>query len=231
MPPSANSGGFISFSIPLRVTLSLGDAAGPQAPQAVAATAVMPAVPAVPTTVAFPTEELTVTVDQDYSDREGYDPDFLGISIPLPAISDQMEAVTSNVSDSALKHNDPHELTYYHYSVYMNKRRRTAWFSAANVDGDSRPDIGKRPTDRWYVDTRISASDQLSQTAFEPGIDRGHLTRRLYYLCLYEVGRHSYLRVCPVDCPAHHLHLVTSFDCRVVNKRFEFGNFTLDDGQ
>ena len=178
LPPSANSGGFISFSIPLRVTLSLGDAAGPQAPQAVAATAVMPAVPAVPTTVAFPIEELTVTVDQDYSDREGYDPDFLGISIPLPAISDQMEAVTSNVSDSALKHNDPHELTYYHYSVYMNKRRRTAWFSAANVDGDSRPDIGKRPTDRWYVDTRISASDQLSQTAFEPGIDRGHLTRR-----------------------------------------------------
>ena len=60
----------------------------------------------------------------------------------------------------------------------MNKRRRTAWFSAANVDGDHRPDIGKRRGDRWYTDPRILKSEQIGQEAFERGIDRGHLTRR-----------------------------------------------------
>jgi endonuclease G len=60
----------------------------------------------------------------------------------------------------------------------MNKRRRTAWFSAANIDGLQRPKIGKRAGDRWYRDPRIQKSEQLGQEAFEPGIDRGHLTRR-----------------------------------------------------
>jgi endonuclease G len=60
----------------------------------------------------------------------------------------------------------------------MNKRRRTAWFSAANIDGDHRPNIGKRQGDRWYRDPRIDESEQLGQEAFESGIDRGHLTRR-----------------------------------------------------
>jgi endonuclease G len=60
----------------------------------------------------------------------------------------------------------------------LNKRRRTAWFSAANVDGDQRPNIGKRQGDRWYTDPRILKSEQLGQEAFEPGIDRSHLTRR-----------------------------------------------------
>jgi endonuclease G len=77
-----------------------------------------------------------------------------------------------------VRHGNPFELAYYHYSVYMNGPRRTAWFSAANVDGDRRPDIGKRQGDRWYVDTRIAKDEQLGQDAFEPGIDRGHLTRR-----------------------------------------------------
>ena len=122
--------------------------------------------------------EITVTIDQDYRDRQGYDRKFLDIDIPLPRIAEVMRQETSQVTTSSVKHNDPYELTYYHYSVYMNKRRRTAWFSAANVDGKNRPSIGGRPTDRWYVDPRIPSSDQLTQEAFEPGIDRGHLTRR-----------------------------------------------------
>ena len=89
-----------------------------------------------------------------------------------------MKADTARVRADAVRHSDAFELTYYHYSVYMNKRRRTAWFSAANVDGDLRPNIGKRAGDRWYVDPRILKSEQLGQEAFEHGIDRGHLTRR-----------------------------------------------------
>jgi endonuclease G len=126
-----------------------------------------------------PQAEEAIVVDPDYSNRPGYDPSFLEIiGVPLPSISKAMEKDTARVRSDAQKNGDPFELAYYHYSVYMNKLRRTAWFSAANVDGDHRPDIGKRRGDRWYTDPRILRSEQIGQEAFEPGIDRGHLTRR-----------------------------------------------------
>ena len=126
-----------------------------------------------------PQAEEAIVVDPDYSNRPGYDPSFLEtIDVPLPRVSKAMEQDTARVRSDAQKNGDPFELAYYHYSVYMNKRRRTAWFSAANVDGDHRPDIGKRRGDRWYTDPRILRSEQIGQEAFEPGIDRGHLTRR-----------------------------------------------------
>jgi DNA/RNA endonuclease G (NUC1)/S1-C subfamily serine protease len=120
-----------------------------------------------------------VIVDQDYSDRQGYDPDFLdGLHVPLPGLSATMKKATVEVPIQHRKHGDPYELAYHHYSVSMNLARRTAWFSAANIDGKQRPPIGKREGDRWYVDTRIPKTAQLTQKAFEHGIDRGHLTRR-----------------------------------------------------
>jgi endonuclease G len=130
-------------------------------------------------TSAPPQAEEAVVVDPDYGNRPGYDPSFLEtIDVPLPRVSKAMEQETARVQSDAQKNGDPFELAYYHYSVYMNKRRRTAWFSAANVDGDRRPDIGKRRGDRWYTDPRILRSEQIGQEAFERGIDRGHLTRR-----------------------------------------------------
>jgi len=124
-------------------------------------------------------DEEAVIVDQDYRDRQGYDPHFLNdIVVPLPAITKEMERDTALVGSHARRNGDPYELAYYHYSVYMNKSRRTAWFSAANVDGDQRPNIGKRQGDRWYTDPRILKSEQLGRETFEHGIDRGHLTRR-----------------------------------------------------
>ena len=128
---------------------------------------------------ALPPAEEAIVIDPDYSNRPGYDPSFLEtINVPLPRVSKAMEQDTARVRADSQKNGDPFELAYYHYSVYMNKRRRTAWFSAANVDGDQRPDIGKRRGDRWYTDPRILRSEQIGQEAFEPGIDRGHLTRR-----------------------------------------------------
>ena len=130
-------------------------------------------------TAAPPQVEEAVVVDPDYDNRPGYESSFLEtIDVPLPRVSKAMEQDTARVRSDAQKNGDPFELTYYHYSVYMNKRRRTAWFSAANVDGDHRPDIGKRRGDRWFTDPRILRSEQIGQEAFEPGIDRGHLTRR-----------------------------------------------------
>jgi endonuclease G, mitochondrial len=162
-----SAGETATWTIPIHVSVSIG--------QPMERTPVAPA--ASPAESEFVEEG--VVVDQDYSTRPGYDPDFLeGLAVPLPAISDKMKDDTAQVPAEARTHGDPFELAYYHYSVYMNKLRRTAWFSAANVDGDQRPAIGKRQGDRWYRDTRILKSEQLGQEAFEPGIDRGHLTRR-----------------------------------------------------
>jgi endonuclease G, mitochondrial len=168
--PMSHTSHACTWTIPIQVSISLG---APAEAGAVSVTA-----PGLRPVAALEAEE-GVVVDQDYSTRPGYDPNFLdGVSVPLPAISKAMEADTAQVAVPNRAHDDPFELAYYHYSVYMNKKRRTAWFSAANVDGDERPDIGKRAGDRWYRDTRILKSEQLGQEAFEPGIDRGHLTRR-----------------------------------------------------
>jgi endonuclease G, mitochondrial len=168
--PAANvstSTSSATWTIPIHIAVSIG--AAQQAVQR-----------ATPAPIEAETAEEGVVVDQDYSTRPGYDPNFLdGVTVPLPKLTtESMEQDTAQVRTDARKHNDPFELAYYHYSVYVNKKRRTAWFSAANVDGDHRPDIGTRSGDRWYRDTRIQKTEQLGQEAFESGIDRGHLTRR-----------------------------------------------------
>jgi endonuclease G, mitochondrial len=160
------------WTIPLQVSVAIGRPSEPLPPAADTLVQQM-------LTQVVEAAEEAVVVDQDYSDRPGYDPNFLeNVAVPLPRVSEAMQQDTAQVRADARKNGDPFELAYYHYSVYMNKRRRTAWFSAANVDGDQRPDIGKRQGDRWYTDPRILKSEQLGQDAFEPGIDRGHLTRR-----------------------------------------------------
>ena len=171
--PSAAEESESTWIVPLRVIVSVGTPSRP--------TPIVRGVGAVGDQMAAAGVEAeeAVVVNQDYSDRPGYDPNFLDtLKVPLPAISDAMQQDTATVRPDARKNGDPFELAYYHYSVYMNKRRRTAWFSAANVDGDHRPQIGKRQGDRWYQDTRILKTEQLGQDAFEHGIDRGHLTRR-----------------------------------------------------
>ena len=125
-----------SWTIPVHISVSLG--------QPVVAD--QPAVPGAATGAVDVEAEEAVVVDQDYSDRPGYDPDFLEtISVPLPTLSAAMEQDTAVVASDQRKNGNRFELAYYHYSVYMNKRRRTAWFSAANVDGDHRPDNRKAP--------------------------------------------------------------------------------------
>jgi len=163
------AGQVASWTIPVHISVSVGKPVVAGQPALAAAA---------PAPVEVKSEE-RVVVDQDYSDRPGYDPDFLEtISVPLPTLRATMENDTAVVASDERKNGNRFELAYYHYSVYMNKRRRTAWFSAANIDGDHRPNIGKRQGDRWYRDPRIDESEQLGQEAFESGIDRGHLTRR-----------------------------------------------------
>lgn len=169
--------GSVSFQVPLTVTIGLGHASHAQAPTP------QPGPQPSPPQGTTPEPVEQVIIDPDWKSRPGYDPAFLDADIPisLPALSSEQLSTTAQVSPEFRSRSgkySQYELRYWNYSVLMNRRYRTAWFSAANVDGDERYTMPKRSGDKWFADPRIGADQQLDQKAFEPGIDRGHLTRR-----------------------------------------------------
>ena len=94
--------------------------------------------------------------------RIGYDLDFLGLHVPLPAAA--VAATT--------------QLDYPHFSVAFRTDRRLAAVSAANIHGGLLRDI-ERKRDVWILDPRIPAAQQLDNTVYDANdFDRGHLTRR-----------------------------------------------------
>src|ERR1700747_1413832 len=105
------SGLVASWTIPLHISVSLGQPV----------VTGQPAVPSAATGTVDVEGEEAVVVDQDYSDRPGYDPDFLEtISVPLPTLSGAMEQDTAVVASEQRRNGNRFELAYYHYSVYMN---------------------------------------------------------------------------------------------------------------
>jgi len=127
-------------------------------------------------------------VDDDYDNRRGYDEDFLGIRVPMPQIKNPQQA--------AKMANGEHVIPYEHFSIIMDKERRLALLTAANVDGSSkarRPEpgrdysrkglngIGKNDREKWVIDPRIDIECQLSDEFYEndrQAFDKGHLVRR-----------------------------------------------------
>lgn len=107
-------------------------------------------------------EQEAITIDPDYSGREGYDAGFLGVPLPLP----ESAAVLSP------------ELRYHHFSVRMHTERRLAMYTAVNIAGPITP-IG-RERDRWTLDPRLPADQQTGEDVYRNNdLDRGHLVRRL----------------------------------------------------
>ncbi len=122
-----------------------------------------------------------IEIDTDYSDREGYNPTFLGGGnrrVPLPIMTDAMirnAAVNLEPADGAPKF----ELPYHHYSVVLNARRRLAFFTAVNIDGTQEKSLGKREKDKWIFDHRVESRLQIGDAWYAKPFDRGHLVRRL----------------------------------------------------
>lgn len=126
--------------------------------------------------------------DEDYSAREGYDPDFLAITVPLPEVTD---------TDAVAKlENGSHVIPYFHFSLVMHRERRLALFTAANVDAsparkqpepgrkytrDALGGLGENDREQWFPDPRLRGTDQLPDRFFEKdnkAFDKGHLVRR-----------------------------------------------------
>jgi endonuclease G len=112
--------------------------------------------------------ETVESIAPDYSTRDGYQPQFLGKDLALPAIeSDGLAAKASP------------ELKYQHFSIVMRKDRRLALYTAVNIDGAT----AKRPSrnsDKWIFDPRLGKEFQLGEFLYKNNaLDRGHLVRRL----------------------------------------------------
>lgn len=164
--------GAITLTLPLHVTVSLGQPSTPTAGDAIA-----PAAGAV--------EKPSTNPDPNYDNRAGYDPDFLpgGHRVQVPWLSDEQYANTVRNTWAITQR---HVLPYNHFSVVMNRERRIAYFSAVNIDGTREQQVIRDDfNDSWSLDPRIDAAAQLDNEYYrnhggvENPLDRGHLVRRL----------------------------------------------------
>lgn len=120
--------------------------------------------------------------------REGYDPGFLGIAVPMP--------VPRRPNECAQLADGSNELKYYNFSIVMNAGRRLALFAASNVDARAvakEPEPGHKYTraglsgldegdvEKWFTDPRIRGTEQLPDRFFtkdRKAFDKGHIVRR-----------------------------------------------------
>jgi endonuclease G len=135
--------------------------------------------PAVPSIELGGPEEIVHRGIERYQGATGYKPTFLGTNfkIPLPGMTSEVERELATLKNSTRT-----ELKYNHYSLRVNKERRTPFFAAVNIDGaflwtvqgfGTRP---PRPT--WSVDPRMDESLQPDDDIFGNAMQRGHLFKR-----------------------------------------------------
>lgn len=109
----------------------------------------------------------------DFKGREGFDDNFLGVSMPLPQLDDSIKDKAATLLADPSKT----ELEYTHFSIVQNKERRAPFFTAANVDGAQWHETGR--DGKWGFDGRIDRKFQLGPEAYGGNnFDKGHMTRR-----------------------------------------------------
>jgi endonuclease G len=126
--------------------------------------------------------------DRHLATRRGYDPRFLGASVPLPTITKRGIAARATTGRTVLP--------YQHFSLVMHKGRRLCLYTACNIDDAPRarrPDPSRRYTrdaltglgageaEQWFPDPRLPLEVQLPDAFFsEDGgaFDKGHVVMR-----------------------------------------------------
>ena len=118
-----------------------------------------------------------IKVDPDYKDRAGYDPKFLGASVPLPRLANAVRAKA--FKQAGVTGPSAYELKYHHFSIIMNQKARLAFVAAVNYDAATRFRQTRVGSDRWFPDPRLDESLQAGNEFYTDNpLDRGHLVRR-----------------------------------------------------
>lgn len=158
-----------TFTLPLMLTVSFGE------PTLQAAAAVGPAMNWGPNPGADDIVAEVEGVVEDYADRRGYDPEFIGRPVPLPVLTRNAEDILDfagngwGVREKVLR--------YEHFSVQMSRSRRMCLWSAVNIDGGQ---SRKAKRVGWRRDPRIPTDAQILNECYgnPPKFSRGHMTRR-----------------------------------------------------
>lgn len=109
----------------------------------------------------------------DFPGRDGYDPNFLGVTLPMPTLSKELRAKAAPL----LADPSQIELKYTHFSVIQHAQRATPMLTAVNIDGAQFHDLERDGT--WVMDGRIAPEFQTNNSAYRKNdIDRGHMVRR-----------------------------------------------------
>ncbi|MEP0913096.1 DNA/RNA non-specific endonuclease [Leptolyngbya sp. GB1-A1] len=158
----------VTLTIPLSITVRIGDSPAASAPSE----------RLVSESPLLEFEQEAARPRSYYQEYKGYDPDFLGTTVPLPVLTDEQRRNAAKNSDAA-EGDDPTVLPYTHFSIVMNRRRQLAYYTVVNIDGNQSTDL-ERGRDRWYFDSRIAESEQIGEALYSRNkLDRGHLVRRL----------------------------------------------------
>jgi endonuclease G len=161
----------VTWNIPLQITVSVGKATLAQLTGSAPLGTLEVEAP--------PTEP-----DDDYSNREGYDANFLpGYEVRIPWLTDEQYENTIRPSIPGFP---SHVLPYHHFSLVMNRERKMAYFTMVNIDGAREVEIKRKEfRDKWSVDPRIDSLVQMDNDYYrgiaehKNPLDRGHLVRRI----------------------------------------------------
>jgi endonuclease G, mitochondrial len=177
----ANSGGSITFEVPLRITVSLGAA---RSQELVSETVALEKVGVPAPGGAF----VPKSVD-DYDDRTGYDENFLSGGTKLPPVVVPMPDAADETVLAPLKAGGT-RLDYQNFSIKMHAKRRLALFTASNVTEESKlrePVKGRDYSrsglfsERWFPDLRLDDEFQIPDVFYtkdQGAFDKGHVVRR-----------------------------------------------------
>lgn len=173
---SAQGRSVLRMTIPIHITISVGDGE----PMEVTSGAQGSSVHAF-TSDTSEVQLEKIAPDKDYSNRPGYDPEFLGFEVPFPKLTVHTRPKAYVVGKKG-PGDTKYMLDYYHYSILFNQERKLAFVAGVNYDPSAPCQHARdKGGDKWFYDPRVDPERELQAGedlyAKNP-LDRGHLVRR-----------------------------------------------------